>query len=151
MPQTKEEKAERGREYDQTPAGKKRYRIKNWKRYGIISEDYDALYERFMATTHCEKCDVLLTAGLSRTGKCLDHDHDIKDRPNVRAVLCRACNNNDMCTNTSGVPNVCYANNRDRWKYQMMVDGVRHVKAFKTKEEAIRYKYMYENHTTEIT
>jgi hypothetical protein len=151
MPESKEDAAARSREYYKTPAGKKNNRIRSWKRQGIISEDYDALHERFMTTTHCEKCDVLLTAGRGRTGKCLDHDHDIKDRPNVRAVLCRACNLTDRCDNTSGVPNVSYCKGSKLWVYLKVVDGVPHCKHFKTKEEAIRYKYEYEDQTTDIT
>tara|TARA_R110000772_G_scaffold214166_1_gene324742 strand:+ start:265 stop:720 length:456 start_codon:yes stop_codon:yes gene_type:complete len=144
MPKTKEERAEQQRVYNQTPAGQKRRRIGNWKEHGIISDDWDALHERFMSTTHCENCDVLLTGGMSRTGKCLDHDHSIKDRENVRAVLCNACNANDKCTNTSGVPNVHYDKWGDRWVYIKMVNRVSHQKYFKTKEDAIRYKYEYE-------
>jgi len=151
MPWTKEERAAYDRLYNQTPAGKKSRRISRWKQQGIICEDYDALYERFMSTTHCENCSVLLTTGWGRTGKCLDHDHDIKDRENVRAVLCNACNLNDQCTNTSGVPNVRYDKSKDRWKYQKTVDGVPHQKTFKTKEAAIRYKYEYEDQTVDIT
>lgn len=144
MPQTKEEIYARQRAYDQTPAGKKSQRISNWKRRGIICPDYDALYERYIATTHCEKCNVVLTAGCSRTGRCVDHDHSIDDRENVRAILCMACNLNDRCTNTSGVPNVCYNRQTDFWKYGKMVNSVLHQKLFKTKEEAIRYKYEIE-------
>jgi len=140
MPQSKEEQSA----YRQTAAGKKRGRINNWKQMGIISYDYEALYERFMSTTHCEECSVLLTYGLNRTGKCLDHDHSIDDRENVRAVLCRACNVNDRDTNTSGVPNVSYEKSGDRWRYEKTVDDVRHRKSFKTKADAIRYKYHYE-------
>ena len=143
MSQTKEEKNEYNRAYGQTPAGVKSKRISQWKRQGIISDDYDALHDRFMATTHCEKCSVLLTAGLSRTGKCLDHDHSINDRENFRAVLCSACNLNDQCTNTSGVPNVHYCK-ANGWKYKKTVNRVIQQKYFKTKEEAICYKYEYE-------
>jgi len=151
MPWTKEERAAYDRLYNQTPAGKKSRRIRRWKHQGIISEDYDALYERFMSTTHCENCSVLLTTGCGRTGKCLDHDHDIKDRENVRAVLCNACNLNDKCTNTSGVPNVSYDKRDKMWRYQKIVDRVQHQKTFKTKKEAIRYKYMHEDQTVDIT
>ena len=137
---------EKRRIREQTPKGKKKNRIGNWKTMGIICGDWDALYERFMTTTHCENCDVLLTGGgLSRTGKCLDHDHSINDRENVRGVLCHACNTNDKCTNTSGVPNVSYYKNADRWRYERGVSGVRHRKYFKTKADAIRYKYEYES------
>ena len=150
MPQSKEERAEKNRErdraYRKTPAGKKYQRIRNWMRKGIIVDDWDTFHERFINTTHCEKCDVLLTGGnpRTRTTKCVDHDHDIKDRENVRAVLCHACNANDNCKNTSGVPNVSYDKMQDRWEYQKMVNRVTHRKYFKTKADAIRYKYHYE-------
>jgi len=144
MPQTKEEKVARHRVWEQSPAGKKSRRISNWKSRGIICDDWDALHERFMSTTHCENCSVLLTSG-GRTGKCVDHDHDIKDRENVRAVLCHACNVNDRCTNTSGVPNVGYCKASDRWRYEKVVNRVTHIKYFKTKEEAICYKHEYES------
>ncbi len=141
-----EDRAARDRARFQTPAGQKRNRINNWKQQGIIVDDYDALYERYMSTTHCEKCSVLLTSGvpMTRTTKCIDHDHSIKDRENVRAVLCLACNANDNCKNTSGVPNVSYCKAKDCWEYKKEVNRVPHRKTFKTKKDAIRYKYHYE-------
>ena len=147
MPQSKEEIAAQQRAWSQSPNGKKCNRISRWKSQGIISDDYDALYEMFMSTTHCEKCSVLLTTDrrTTRTTKCLDHDHSIKDRPNVRAVLCHACNTNDNCKNTSGVPNVSYHKSTDGWAYQKKMNCVPHQKYFKTKEEAICYKYEYES------
>ena len=146
MPKTKEEKADYNRVYGQTPNGIKRHRIGTWKANGIITDDYDALYDRFMSTTNCEKCSVLLTSGgwNTRTTRCVDHDHSIKDRENVRGILCHACNANDKCTNTSGIPNVSYYKSNDLWRYEKIVDGVRHRKWFKTKVNAIRYKYHYE-------
>ena len=137
---------EKQRAYNKTPAKKKSFRISKWKSRGIISDDYDALYDRFMTTTHCETCDVLLTTGgrNTRTTKCVDHDHSIKDRYNVRAILCLACNSNDDSKNTSGVPNVSYSNPAGRWRYHKMVAGVVHTKYFNTKKDAIRYKFHYE-------
>jgi len=142
-----EERAARDRARFQTPAGKKCQRISCWKSQGIITDNYDALHERFMSTTHCEKCDVELTGSnpRTRTSKCVDHDHSIKDRENVRAIICNACNSNDRCDNTSGVPNVSYNKGDGGWRYRKNVDRVEHVKYFKTKEEAIRYKYNFES------
>ena len=148
MPQTIEERRAKERAYRQTPTRKKSNRISNWKTAGIICADWDALYERYLNTTHCETCDVLLTSGgwSTRTTKCLDHDHSINDRDNVRAVLCGACNLNDRCDNTSGVPNVNYHKLRGCWQYQKVGSlGVRHRIYFKTKQEAIRYKYEFES------
>jgi len=59
-------------------------------------------------------------------------------------VICHACNMKDMSSNTSGVPNVFYEKGRDRWLYGKMVNRVMYRKFFKTKEEAVCYKYNYE-------
>ena len=142
------ELAEYNRAYKQSSVGKKNNTISSWRtRQGIICDDWDALYELFMATTNCQTCGVVLTGGKprTRTTKCLDHDHDITDRENVRGIICHACNMNNNCTNTSGVPNVSYLKGRDLWKYQKQVNGVEHQKHFKNKEDAIRYKYEYES------
>ena len=81
-------------DYRQTPKGKKSNRINGWRHKGIISNDWDALYERYINTTNCENCDVELTEDktTTTTTRNLDHDHDITDRENVRNILCWSCN-----------------------------------------------------------
>jgi len=46
---------------------------------------------------------------------------------------------NDQCTDVS------YDKTKDRWVYTTCVNGVTHVKEFKTKINAIRYKYHFQS------
>ena len=83
--------AQHAKKYRQTPKGKKNCLIHNWKRIGIIVDDYDSLYERYKNTKYCDNCEVEMS-GLGRARKCCDHDHSITDKPNFRNILCTYCN-----------------------------------------------------------
>ena len=109
MPMTKEEKAQYDRvrhaniseeekqrirvkkkEYNNTENGKKCNRICTWKRLGVICEDWDALYDKYINTWNCENCDVELIEGkYGNNARHLDHDHETGL---FRAVLCKHCN-----------------------------------------------------------
>jgi hypothetical protein len=80
--------------YNKTPQAKKSKRISQWKRKGIITDDYDALYEHYLKTAYCDCCRVELTYDRCSTAttKCVDHDHKIRDAPNFRNILCNSCN-----------------------------------------------------------
>ena len=71
----------------------KKTKISKWKQQGIISDDWDAVYERVMNTEYCELCNVKLTdgkiVGLCKTTRCLDHDHKTGQ---IRNVVCITCN-----------------------------------------------------------
>ena len=84
--------------YKQSEQGKKTHRISNWKRYGIICFNFDLLYDLFVSTDKCEFCDIKLTIDkiTTSTTKCLDHDHNITDKFNIRGVLCWSCNIKDV-------------------------------------------------------
>ena len=45
-------------EYKKTPKGKKTSGIYNWKRRGLIHDDYDALYDNYLKAENCEECGV---------------------------------------------------------------------------------------------
>ncbi len=126
------------KKYRQTPKGKKRRRIGHWKIRGVIHIDWDNLYELYLKTNKCDKCKCEFI-GTNR--KCLDHDHTTGL---FRNILCHRCNINDKISNTSGVPNI-YKDKINSWRYVKELNGVVHRKRFKTKEEAIAYKYEYES------
>ena len=85
----KEARAKWSKGYKQTPEGKKATRLVHWRKRGVVCDDFDALYEKYLNTTHCEECRVELTEGNTAKGRCLDHDHTTGL---FRNVLCRACN-----------------------------------------------------------
>ena len=63
--------------------------IYDWKKRGLIYDDYDALYETYMNTTHCQHCENEFKDSFDR---CMDHDHDTGM---FRKIVCRVCNNRD--------------------------------------------------------
>ena len=144
MPQkTKEERKAYDKEYAKTPARKKSKRIAKWKYQGIIVEDWNTFYDYFLSITNCQLCKKELTTDRypTHSTKCVDHDHTITDRPNVRGIICNACNVNDRSDNTSGEPNISYDKRRGTWYFQKNIQGKKYSKSgFKTKEEAINYK-----------
>mgnify|MGYP003118673306 CR=1 FL=1 len=90
----KEKLKEKQKQYRQTPNFRKSNRISNWKIQGIITDDYEALYNHYLKTAYCDICRVELTYDRypTATTKCVDHDHSITDAPNFRNILCQSCN-----------------------------------------------------------
>jgi hypothetical protein len=75
--------------YQQAPAGKKTHTISKWKRYGLVHQDFNSLYEQYLQAT---KCDVCKTDFKDTFDRCMDHCHDTGL---FRQFLCRACNIRD--------------------------------------------------------
>ena len=75
----------------------KQYTINKWKHQGIIDEDFDSLYEYFIKETNCWICDKVYNKDINMDRRCLDHDHDLLDEPNVRYICCNYCNINIIC------------------------------------------------------
>jgi len=94
----KQEKEKRGteehkaymKEFRASEAGIKSARITKMKQLGIISDNYEALYEKWKNTTHCEDCNIELVGGNNGTNrKCIDHDHKTGA---FRNIVCHKCN-----------------------------------------------------------
>ena len=69
-----------------------RFTIRKWKQRGLISDDYDALYDYYISVKNCEICCVELTSGEKcKTRRAMDHDHKTGL---FRNVLCDGCNLN---------------------------------------------------------
>jgi hypothetical protein len=77
--------------YGQTYEGKKRSTKNSWRRYGLNMENFDEIYERYLKTTNCDNCNILLTQSrfATSTTRCMDHDHTTGI---FRNILCQACN-----------------------------------------------------------
>jgi len=69
-------------------------RISHWKYRGIIDDDFPLLLEVYKKETNCWICGVKYS---NTRIKCLEHDHSIKDEPNVRYICCNVCNVHVVC------------------------------------------------------
>ena len=131
------------RNYRKTPEGKKKCVIVDWKHYGLIC-DYDKIYDTYINTTHCQKCNVFLE-GRGSNKKCMDHDH----RTGLfRMVLCNKCNTmmNDRKknkNNTSGHKGIDFVKKKQLWKYRKQKNGKIFQKMCKCKITLLTYKFCY--------
>ena len=71
---------------------KKNSTISQWKnKLGLISDNYDEIYERYFNSTNCEECDCEYSIHGDGVGrfKVMDHSHITGL---FRNVLCQTCN-----------------------------------------------------------
>ena len=80
----KEKAKEQSRLYRQTEKGKKSMTISDWKRIGVIYEDYDEMYDTYINTYNCEWCCKDITKRRE-----LEHNHYSGE---VRGIVCPSCN-----------------------------------------------------------
>ena len=73
---------------------KKNKKIYSWKKQGIICNDWNSFYYKFIQINYCECCYCELTSGGNNKSntRVLDHDHNITDKENIRNILCNSCN-----------------------------------------------------------
>ena len=70
-------------------------KIKSWINQGIISDDWDKTYNKWLKTLYCEKCNCKLVRAphpYCKMTAVIDHDHSINNQNNIRNILCNSCN-----------------------------------------------------------
>ena len=84
---------ERNRKNLHTPHGQKLNRISAWKKRGVISDNYEELYDEWLNAPNCYLCGVKLEdhkeADSRANCRCLDHCHISGE---FRGILCISCN-----------------------------------------------------------
>ena len=136
---------------------KKRYHknetIANWKKNGVISNEYDKLYYKHMSINNCELCNVEFDKIEFKNQRCLDHDHITGE---YRKTLCRACNANYKLSkpktkskNSSGFSWIQNQKTKNKsgnysftWRYHRKINEVLKRKCFKTLSKAIAFSFI---------
>jgi len=122
----------------------KRKKIYDWKRSGVISNDFNKLYEHHMNINNCQLCKVEFNKDIMMERRCLDHDHKTGL---YRQTICHKCNiqfdKQKYKNNKSGYKNIILTVN-NTYKYEKVVNGKRIAKYFKTIEEAVDFKNKFE-------
>ena len=85
----KDEIKRRQKEYNQTPKGIKVNRLADWRKSGLIHDDIDELYERYLQSTHCDECEEEFVNDRGLSQRCMDHCHQTGL---FRNFLCKNCN-----------------------------------------------------------
>ena len=78
----------RGIEKRKNPEYVKKQMIYKWKKRGVISEDYESLYDLYFDTNECDNCGIELNQDNS-TKKHLHHNHTTGQ---FVSVVCCVCN-----------------------------------------------------------
>ena len=80
------------KKYLQTPNGYKTTKKSQWKQQGLVMDNFEEIFDRYMRTTNCDRCNIELTTKdkpTKMTTKCLDHHHKTGL---FRNILCTKCN-----------------------------------------------------------
>jgi len=116
-------------------------RIRNWKNMGLICDDYEKLYDKYIHTEFCELCNIKLTDEnkTSNTKRCLDHDHKTGL---FRNIVCKCCNGKTdlKCRKDNKLKIKNISEVKNGYMFRKTIDKKVFSKCFKTLEEAIEYR-----------
>ena len=80
------------KEYNNSPNGYKSGKKSKWKSIGLVMDNFEEIFDRYMKTTNCDRCNIELTTRDNppkMTTKCMDHQHQTGL---FRNILCTKCN-----------------------------------------------------------
>jgi len=72
-----------------SPEGRKATRINNWKILDFpkkYNETWDEIYDKYMKTTNCERCNVLFP------DDNIPYSNIKKNKTKTRGIICMSCN-----------------------------------------------------------
>ena len=120
-----------------------------WRDNGLIitsEEEFDEIYNRYMNSTHCEKCG---NEYKSTRDRHMDHTHTIHDKYGYfRNILCHSCNlkrDRFQKNNTSGYPGIYKQLNKKctqgyYWEFRVSINSKQiTIKSSIDKEELIKF------------
>jgi len=99
----------------------------NWKRLGLITDNFEEIYDKYIHASHCELCNKVFTRTKDRH---MEHCHTTGE---FRNIVCNSCNHlkNDFkftTKNTSGYR--CISKVKDIrkkqgffWEFKVNIDG----------------------------
>ena len=78
--------------YNNSSNGYKSKKKSKWKSRGLVMDNFEEIFDRYMKTTNCDRCNIELTTGdtpAKMTTRCMDHHHKTGL---FRNILCFNCN-----------------------------------------------------------
>jgi hypothetical protein len=117
--------------------------INNWKKSGVICDDFDKLYYHHMSINNCRLCKIEFNSDIRNQWRCLDHDHKTGL---YRQTICHKCNfqfdRQKQKNNNSGYKNISFHKTSNAYRYQKKINGKKVCKRFKTLRDALVYKFI---------
>ena len=118
---------------------KKNQVICRWKRKGLLVEDYNIIYDKWIITNKCDYCNIELQngqKGLNR--KCMEHNHNTGE---FRGICCHKCNMNmdDIECRSDSKLKQKYINFHQN-KYRVRIKKLNIDKSFYKLDEAILFR-----------
>ena len=127
--------------WGQTEKGKKSRTLSNWRK-AKLKGDYDKIYDEWLNTNNCNKCNILLE-GRGNSKKCMDHNHITGE---FRNIICHNCNMKTQSKQKNN-PNVgvgiSFVKKKKLWKYRKQTNGKIHSKMCKNLNYLLWYKFVY--------